>query len=127
MNFKIKSLYITSSLLFIIFLIGCTHEVIVPPSLIGLWKTAAPQYEDRYLKFTVNTLTYGIGEGSEVSHKIEKIDVEQGSGGTIYSFHYKDAEGDKSTLILTYRPEGTIQIKNRKEIWAKVSPEQTGT
>ena len=112
--------------LIFIFFVGCKQEVIVPPYLIGLWKTASPQYEDRYLKFTENTLTYGIGEGEEVSHNIEKIDVNQGSGETIYSFHYKDAEGDKWTLTLTYRPEGTIQLKNKNEIWVKVSPEHTG-
>lgn len=117
--FNIKYRYIKFSLLIFIFFVGCKQEVIVPPYLMGLWKTSSPQYEDRYLKFTENTLTYGIGEGKEVSHNIEKIDVKQGSGETIYSFHYKDAEGDKWTLTLTYRPEGTIQLKNKNEIWVK--------
>ena len=115
----IKYLYIKFSLLIFVFFVGCTQEVIVPPHLIGVWKTSAPQYEDRYLKITENTLTYGIGNGEEVSHNIEKIDVNQGSNGTIYSFHYKDAEGDKWTLTFTYRPEGTIRLKNKNEIWLK--------
>ena len=115
----IKYLCINFSLLIFALIVGCTQEVIVPPHLIGVWKTSAPQYEDRYLQFTENTLTYGIGNGEKVSHTIEKIDVNQGSNETIYSFHYKDAEGDKWTLTLTYRPEGTIQLKNKNEIWVK--------
>lgn len=115
----IKYMHIKFSLLIFIFLGGCTQEVIVPPHLIGVWITPAPQYEDRYLKITENTLTYGIGNGEKVSHNIEKIDVTQGSNETIYSFHYKDAEGEKWTLTLTYRPEGTIQLKNKNEIWVK--------
>jgi hypothetical protein len=126
MHFSIKHLWITCSLLFVSFFIGCTQEVVVPQYLIGEWKTSSPQYEDRYLKFDAKTLTYGIGEGAEVSHTIDKIDVEQGSGGTLYSFHYKDADGETSTLTLTYKPEGTIQIKNKSEIWAKVNPQTEG-
>jgi len=115
----IKYMYIIFSVLMFIFFVGCTQEVIVPPHLIGVWRTSAPQYEDRYLQFTENTLTYGIGNGEEVSHSIDKIEVNQGSNETIYSFHYKDAEGDKWTLTLTYRPEGTIQLKNKSDIWVK--------
>jgi hypothetical protein len=126
MHFNIKHLWITCCLLFVSFFIGCTQEVVVPQYLIGVWKTSSPQYEDRYLKFDAKTLTYGIGEGAEVSHTIDKIDVEQGNSGTLYSFHYRDAEGETSTLTLTYRPEGTIQIKNRNDIWMKVNPENTG-
>ena len=123
---NIKNLYIKFSLLFLIFLVGCKQEVVVPPQLIGQWTTSSPQYEDRYLKFNEKTLTYGIGDGEEVSHNIDKIDVNQGITETTYTFHYKDAEGEKWTLILTYKPDGAIQIKNKNEIWVKSSPEQTG-
>ena len=120
----IKNLFIKCSLLSFIFLVGCTQAVVVPPQLIGLWKTSSPQYEDRYLKFTEKTLTYGIGDGEEVSHNIEKIDVDQGITETTYTFHYKDAEREKWTLILTYKPDGTIQIKNKNEIWERVLSKQ---
>ena len=108
-------------LLFLILLVGCKAEVVVvPPDLIGVWETPAPKYADRYTKFTEHTLAYGIGEGKEVSHEIEKIDMEQEGGGTLYTFHYRDSEGEKWTLILTYSPDTrTIQMKNRTEIWEK--------
>lgn len=115
----IKYMYIAFSLLMFTFLVGCTQEVIVPPYLIGVWETPAPQYEDRYLQFTDKTLTYGIGNGENVSHDIDEIDVDQGITEKTYTFHYKDAEGEKWTLILTYKPDGTIQINNANEIWVK--------
>jgi len=114
-------------LLILTFFGGCKGEVVVPPQLIGVWTTAAPKYADRYMKLSERTLTYGIGEGEEVSHQIEKIDVEQGNGGTMYTLYYRDAEGEKWTLIFTYSPDTrTIQIKNSEELWEKTKPGDTG-
>ena len=114
-------------LFFLIILLGCNGDVVVPQHLIGVWETPAPQYADRYMKFTEHALIYGIGEGEEVSHEIEKIDMEQEGGRTLYTFHYKDAEGEKWTLTFTYSPDtGTIQMKNSKEIWEKSKSGGTG-
>jgi hypothetical protein len=113
---------------FLIILAGCKGEVVVPEHLIGVWETPAPRYADRYMKFAGHTLTYGIGEGEEVTHEIEKIEAEQGGGGTTYTFHYRDAEGEKWTLTVTYRPDagGTLQIKHSEEIWEKTKSGGTG-
>jgi hypothetical protein len=113
-------------LLTLIFFVGCDREVIVPQHLIGEWKTSAPTYADRYMKFTKDTLIYGIGEGEEISHRIKKIDSEQLGQRTVYTlytFYYIDAEGDKTFLSFTYRPDagGTIQIKNDNKIWGKAA------
>jgi hypothetical protein len=95
----------------------------VPPNLIGVWKTSSPNYEDRYLKFTEKTLTYGIGDGEEISHYIDRIDVNGENGIEEYTFHYKDEVGEKWTLFLTYSPNGTLQLRHGKEIWMKTEPE----
>lgn len=113
--------------LFLILLVGCKGEVVVPQHLIGVWETPAPKYAERYMKFAEHTLIYGIGEGQEVSHEIEKIDVEQAGGGTLYTFHCRDSEGEKWTLTFTYSPDRrTIQMKNRAEIWEKSRSGGTG-
>ena len=114
-------------LLFLILLAGCKGEVVVPQHLIGVWETPAPKYADRYMKFSEHTLIYGIGEGEEVSHEIEKIDTAQTDGGTLYTFHYRDSEGEKWTLIFTYSPDTrTIQMKNSDEIWEQTKPGGAG-
>ncbi len=116
-----------SLFLLILFIVaGCGGEVIVPQSLTGEWRTSAPGYEDRYMKFTTNRLIYGIGEGGEISHIIKKIEIEQLGHKTVYTFYYKDEEGDKTFLSFTYSSDagGTIQLKNYKDdmVWKKAAP-----
>jgi len=114
-------------LFILIFFVGCKGEFVVPPDLIGVWKSPAPKYADRYMKFSEHTLTYGIGEGEEVSHGIEKINVQQGGGGTMYTLYYRDSEGEKWTLTFTYSPDTrTIQIKNSEALWEKVKAGDSG-
>jgi hypothetical protein len=122
-NYMVKILLIT-----LIFFVGCDREVIVPQQLRGEWKTSAPTYEDRYMKFSENTLTYGIGDGKEVTHAIDKINSTRGDGGTVFTFYYKDAEGQKDNLTVTYNPAsgGTLQIKNSVEIWNKAESGKGG-
>ena len=115
-------------LLALIFLVGCEREVIVPQHFIGEWKTSAPKYADRYMKFSEHTMIYGIGEGEAVAHAIDKINSKQGDGGTVYTFYYRNTEGQKENLTVTYRPDsgGTLQIKNSEVIWKKVGSGHAG-
>jgi hypothetical protein len=105
--------------------IGCEKNIPVPEHLIGEWRTSAPQYEDRYLKIAEHALIFGIGDGEELSEDIEKVKVEQESGETIYTIHYKDTEGERWSLILIYSTVsgGTLKIKNTNVIWEKVKSE----
>ncbi len=109
-------------LLLLLLVVACKRDVVVVPNdLVGKWKTSAPQYADRYMKFNEHTVIYGVGDGEEVSHRIDKIVVKQDVDGIVYIFSYRDAEGEKETLTFTYRPDsgGTLQLKNSKEIWEK--------
>jgi hypothetical protein len=107
--------------LILLFVVACEREVVVPQFLIGKWKTSAPNYADRYLKSSEYTLIYGVGEGKEVSHTIDKIDSKSVDGEIGYIFYYRDAEGEKAKLTFTYRPDlgGTLQLKNSQDIWQK--------
>jgi hypothetical protein len=107
-------------LLLLILVVGCEREV-VPQYLMGVWKTSAPQYADRYLKISEHTILFGIGDGQEVSHTIDKINKKQDDGKIVYTFYYRDAEGEKETLTVIYRPDsgGTLQMKNSENIWEK--------
>jgi hypothetical protein len=111
-----------------IFFAGCNRDVIVPQHLRGEWKTSAPKYADRSMKFSEHTVIYGIGDGEEVAYTIDKIDSQRSDDGTVYIFYYRDAEGQKETLILTYRPNsgGTLQIKNSQAIWEKGASGKAG-
>ena len=104
---------------------GCEKPIPVPQHLIGEWKTSSPQYEDRYLKIAEHSLAFGIGDGEEVSHDIEKVTAELENGETVYTIHYKDKEGEIWSLTLTYSSAsgGTIKLKNSNVMWEKVTAE----
>jgi hypothetical protein len=106
-----------------IFFAGCDRDTIVPQYLRGEWKTSAPKYANRSMKLNEHTVIYGIGDGEEATHTIDKIDSQRSDDGTIYTFYYRGAEGQKETLILTHRPNsgGTIQIRNSEAIWGKAT------
>ena len=109
-----------------ILFVGCERHVIVPRPLIGEWKTSAPKYADRTIKFDEHIVTYGIGDGETVYYKIEKIVSKQGDGGTVYTFYYKVAKGEEQTLTLTYRPDsgGSFKMKHSDALWEKADSGQ---
>jgi hypothetical protein len=114
--------------LLLIFIGGCEREV-VPQYLMGTWKTSAPQYEDRYLKIDDHTVIYGLGNGEEASHAIDKISKKQADGKTVYIFYYRNAEGEKETLTVVYRPDsgGSLQVKNNEAVWEKAKGDGVST
>ncbi len=101
---------------------GCGKDSTVPQHLIGVWKTSAPKYEDRYLKISKDMLIFGVGNGEEISHFVGKIKVKKENKKILYTFHYKDSEGEKWTLTIEVLSDigGIIKLKNRDEIWKKV-------
>lgn len=105
---------------------GCQKEATVPQQLIGVWKSVAfePEHEDRYLKFTHDSMIFGVGEGREVAHRIRKIKTEQKDNEILYTFYCVDPEDEKWTYPVTYKPDfgGIITLKGRDEIWKKVEP-----
>jgi hypothetical protein len=120
---NLSTLYVFLIIFFSFF--GCGKNIPVPQHLIGEWKTSAPQYEDRYLKIAEHSLIIGIGNGKELSQDIEKVNVEQKNGETIYTIHYKDTEGERWSLILIYSTVsgGTLKLKNSNVIWEKIKSE----
>ena len=120
---NLSTLYVFSIIFFSFF--GCEKNIPVPQHLIGEWKTSSPQYEDRYLKIAEHSLIFGIGDGEEISHDIEKVNVEEGNGETIYTIHYKDIEGEEWSLTLIYSTAtgDTLKLKNQNDIWEKVKSE----
>ena len=115
--------YVSLIILFSFF--GCEKSIPVPQHLIGEWKTSSPEYADRYLKIAEHSLTFGIGDGEEVSHDIEKVTAEQEHGESVYTIHYKDKEGEEWSLTLAYSTAsgGTIKLKNSNVIWEKTEVE----
>ncbi len=107
---------------------GCQsrEKIVVPPELVGVWRTAAAKYEDRYFEFRPGTLTLGIGGGSSETYPIRSIKRSQDALGTLYAVSYMNqAESVEEVFAFYYDPRegGMIRFKNQPEIaWTKEKP-----
>ena len=107
-------------LILILLLFGCQQNVPVPPDLQGVWTTATPQYEGRYLSITEDSLIFGIGEGEVINNILEKK-IERENNMVKYTFRYENLEGEQWTLSLFYNPiSKRIQLQNRNEFWERI-------
>lgn len=52
-----------------------------PPSLIGTWTSSHPEYSDRMLTITSDSITFGIGGTSSVHYSIVGVAVEETGEG----------------------------------------------
>jgi len=67
----------------------------VPPSLVGEWTSAHPEYSDRYLTLTANSITFGIGGTSSVKYTILGVQEERVDGVDTIVLHFRDVSGIK--------------------------------
>ncbi len=104
--------------------IGCSSEqdTTVPAGLIGVWTTAAPQYEDRFLQFTKGSIIFGIGGPSYDIHPITKIEKVHEATPSLYTISHMNPEGQEYRFSFYYNPahDGVITFKNQEDIrWTK--------
>jgi hypothetical protein len=86
--------------------------------LIGVWKTSAPTYADRYFEITKDSITFGTGEGTHVSHRILSIEMVPQEAEQVYIISY--ADGGQKSVFSFHLNNGVIRIKNQKELqWTK--------
>jgi hypothetical protein len=102
-----------------VFVAGCQQNTTVPRQLIGIWKTNAPEYADRYIRIDEYLLVLGVGDGVDVTNYIQNIDEEDRPNGTLYTIRYKDPEEEKWDLKFLYSPAegGVIRLQNKEELW----------
>ncbi len=71
-----------------------TGSKTVPPQLVGTWTTTHPEYSDRYLVLTSDSITFGTGGTSTVRYSIIGVAVD-GNDGNNFVVHFRDAGGAK--------------------------------
>jgi hypothetical protein len=126
---NLRRIFITVAVLAL--LPGCRsrEEVVIPPELVGTWKTGDARYADRFFELTAHTLTLTLGRGEDGSetYAIRSIKKSQDDRGTLYAVSYMNyAEKVEDVLAFYYDPRGggTIRFKNQPGIvWVKEKPE----
>jgi len=102
---------------------GCEPErkIIVPDHLVGLWKTSAPKYADRYFEFTKKMLIFKVGEEEIAIHQIKDFEKFGDGEDTRYTITYLSL-GGKYKFSFSYDPanDGLITIANQKGVqWTR--------
>ncbi len=113
--------------IFILFsiLFGCQcRKTTAPEDLIGMWKTSAPQYDDRFFEMKKDEIVFETGQGTFDAHVIKKVETGKARGEEriLYTISYRNQEGVEDKFSFYYHPErdGTIRFKNQKKIvWTK--------
>jgi hypothetical protein len=103
--------------------LGCVpeREISLPDELVGLWKTSAPSYADRYFEFTKKMLIFKVGKEEIGIHEIKDIEKFGDGKETRYTVTYMSL-GDKYKFSFSYDPanDGMIALSNRTGIqWTR--------
>ena len=103
---------------------GCqsAKDKTVPDALVGVWKTPAQKYADRFFEITADKVVFAIGGGKTDSHPIVEIDTLREEAKILYTITYLTAEAKKYKFSFYHDPAngGVIRFKNQQHIaWAK--------
>ena len=94
----------------------------VPDELLGVWKTSAPKYADRFFELKKDAVIFATGEGNVSVHAIVKIEQVREDKQILYTFYYTNQAGKeyKWSFYQDSANGGAIRFKNQKQIeWTK--------
>jgi hypothetical protein len=101
------------------------HPVTIA-DLKGVWTTTAPQYRDRFLQFSEETVTFGRGKAGAGTYIVQGIDSERAEKSTLVHIYYNDLAATDFQLNFDYVDQGggMIKMNNQKGIfWFRTSTE----
>ncbi len=121
-----KSRRILVAFVTLVCLCGCrsVKNKTVPDELVGVWKTSAPNYADRYFELKKDAIIFGTGKGSASVNAILKVEEvrEEKEKVVLYVIHYTNEGGKDYLLSFYYDPTdaGRIRFKNQMQIeWTR--------
>ena len=113
------------SLALVSILLLCTRETVVPIDIfLGVWKTSAPKYKDRFFKITASTITFGTGNGNSKKFIVDRVIKTVEEKKTVHTISYRDVEGTdfKLAFFYTTKNKGVIRFKNQQDIeWTRIN------
>jgi hypothetical protein len=92
----------------------------------GIWTTTHPQYQDRFLQFSDDTIAFGWGEAGAGAYAIDDLDSEPAENGTLVHVRYADMASTDYQLSFYYvvQNSGTIWMKSQKGVyWMRTGTE----
>ncbi len=104
-------------------ILGCGTKpyLTLPDELVGVWKTSAPKYADRYFELKRDTIVFGTGGGTASRHVIDRIEEAREGYQTLYTIFYTD-DGTQYQWSFYYDPAHgkSIRLKHQASIvWTR--------
>ena len=112
-----KNGWVLIAALFLTLWSGCqSGKTATPDELIGVWRTSAQKYKDRFFKITSNRIIFSAGEDANSYYPIREIQKDNEGDQTIYTITYFNGEGQQYKFSFYYKSEngGTITFKNQR-------------
>lgn len=93
----------------------------MPRELMGIWRTDAALYQDRYLELVPGEIRFGIGEDSFTRHVVTEVRRIESLEGVGYRFAYLSEEGLEHFLSLQYDPgEARLSLTHQPQlVWRR--------
>lgn len=108
--------------------IGCsgssTFDSVSIEDLQGCWVSEHPNYQNRFLQFFDDTVTFGRGEMGSGSYMIDKIDSEPSDYGALVHLRYYDEDTGDGLFHFYFMTQngGVIWMKNQRDVhWFRES------
>jgi len=95
-------------------------------SLKGVWTTAHPEYQGRFLQFADDVVTFGWGDKGAGSYSFGAIKTESAEQGILVDIRYHDIEAVDYHLRFhyVYKNGGILWMNNQKGVyWRRTSTE----
>lgn len=100
-----------------------TGSKTVPQKLIGTWTSTHPDYSDRYLTLTSDSITFGIGGTSTVIYSIIGVAVEEHHDIQYFVVHFRGVNGTRFRREIVF-DEGGTSLHFRSQpgvIWTRLT------
>lgn len=93
----------------------------IPSSMVGEWTSDHPEYSDRYITLTPNSITFGVGGTSSVKYAIIGIETNEGEGVPSIILHFRDAAGTTFKREVILDPSGSAWFfaSQPEVVWQK--------
>lgn len=89
----------------------------VPKPLVGEWTSDHPEYSDRYLAMTPQSITFGVGGTSFVKYTVIGIEQEQVEGIDKIILHFRDVAGTKfKRTIIVESPGARMYFESQPAV-----------
>ena len=104
---------------------GCGERRIktTPEELIGVWKTSATTYADRFMEFRPEQIVLGTGGQTSVTYELRGLVRKVEADHTDYTVYYENEDGQEYWWEMSFYPRegGIIRFKNQPLTWKRAT------